>query len=99
MTTKIFGQDKQLAYVRDELGIPHDVSAINAGSWGPISRAARQAIDEAYDLDTSLRLSDTIVYMSRLYGEVITADRAVVATFLNCSPDEVALCESSTTAL
>lgn len=89
----------RLDELRRELGVPDDVLAINAGSWGPLCAAARRAIDETYELDAQLRADDPNRYKQALYGDALEADRSAVAALLGCRPDEVATCESTTTAM
>jgi selenocysteine lyase/cysteine desulfurase len=94
----------QLAYVRRELQIPDSVIAINAGSWGPLSRAARDAMKQAIEDEGKARGDDPEAMASGYMGLVryqgpIDEAKAEVAKFINCSPDEVALSDSSTTAM
>lgn len=94
----------KLAYVRRELKIPDSVIAINAGSWGPLSRAAREAMTAAIDDEARARGDDpegmAAGYMGLVrYQGAIDDAKAEVARLINCTPDEVALADSSTTAM
>jgi selenocysteine lyase/cysteine desulfurase len=88
-----------LSRYRADLGIPDDVAAVNAGSWGPLCRAARLAMTDFARLDARLRLGDHSVYKADVYEEALEDDRRAAAGLVGCSPDEVALCESTTTAM
>ena len=96
--------EEQVAYIRKELNLPDQVIAINAGSWGPLSRAAREAIAKGYEQEALSRGDDPdgmrggYMGLARYSGPIDEA-KEEVARFLNCSPDEVALTDSSTTAM
>jgi L-cysteine/cystine lyase len=94
----------KLAYVREQLNLPDEVIAINAGSWGPLSRAARDAMAKGIDDEARARGDDPEAMRQGYMGLVryqgpIDEAKAEVAKFINCSPDEVALADSSTTAM
>jgi len=95
---------EKITYVRNELKLPDDVVAVNAGSWGPLCSAARRALAEGYETAARSR-GDDPVYMRKKgsglvrYDEVIGEAKEELGRFLNCSPDEVALCDSTTTAM
>ena len=96
--------EEQVAYIRKELNLPDHAIAINAGSWGPLSRAAREAIARGYEEEALSRgddpdgMRDGFTGLAR-YSRPIDEAKEEVAKFLNCSPDEVALTDSSTTAM
>ena len=94
----------KISYVRRELNLPDETIAVNAGSWGPLCSAARRAIEVGYEVAAKLR-GDDPGYMREKgsglvrYDEVIGEAKEELGRFLNCSPDEVALCDSTTTAM
>jgi L-cysteine/cystine lyase len=94
----------KISYVRRELNLPDETIAVNAGSWGPLCSAARRAIEVGYEAAARLR-GDDPGYMREKgsglvrYDEVIGEAKDELGRFLNCSPDEVALCDSTTTAM
>ncbi|MBI3979219.1 MAG: aminotransferase class V-fold PLP-dependent enzyme [Chloroflexi bacterium] len=96
--------EKQVAYIRRELNLPDHAIAINAGSWGPLSRAAREAIAKGYEQEALARGDDPdgmrggYMGLARYSGPIDEA-KEEVARLLNCSPDEVALTDSSSTAM
>ena len=89
---------------RKHLTLPDDVIAVNAGSWGPLCKAARDAIASAYQEEASSR-GDNPSYMKSKksgltrYSEVVAEAKDTMARFLGCKPDEVALCDSTTTGM
>jgi L-cysteine/cystine lyase len=91
-------------YIRRELNLPEDIISVNAGSWGPLCNEARKAIQQGY-MDEAKSRGDDPSYMkekgSRLsrYADVIDEAKTVLGRFINCSPEEVALCDSSTTGM
>ena len=96
--------EEQVAYVRRELNLPDEVVAINAGSWGPLCSAARSAIADGYAEEAAARGGDPDGMRAGRtglfrYQAPIDDAKAEVARFINCSPDEVALTDSSTTAM
>lgn len=84
---------------RRQLGIPDDVHAVNAGSWGPLCESARAAMSDFVERDSRLRVGDHSLYMQAIYNEIVETDRECVAGLLGCGAAEVALCESTTAAL
>ncbi len=94
----------KISFVRRELNLPDETIAVNAGSWGPLCSAARRAIEVGYEAAAKLR-GDDPGYMREKgsglvrYDEVIGEAKEELGRFLNCSPDEVALCDSTTTAM
>ncbi len=92
-------RDEKLAYVRKELGVIDDVIAINAGSWGPMCKAALDKLKQVYDDDYVARVSAPDGYYQGHYTTDLENDRVEVGRFLNCSSSEVGLCESSTSAM
>ncbi len=94
----------KISYLRRELNLPDEIIAVNAGSWGPLCSAARRAIEEGYEAAAKLR-GDDPGYMREKgsglarYDEVIGEAKEELGRFLNCSSDEVALCDSTTTAM
>jgi L-cysteine/cystine lyase len=94
----------KISYVRRELNLPDETIAVNAGSWGPLCSASRGAIEEGYEAAARSR-GDDPGYMREKgsglvrYNEVIGEAKEEFGGFLNCSPDEVALCDSTTTAM
>ena len=96
--------DDRIAAIRAELGLPDEVIAVNAGSWGPLCNAARRAIADGYAQEAAARGDDPdAMRAGRMglfrYQTPIDDAKAEVARFINCSPDEVALTDSSTTAM
>ena len=94
----------KISYVRHELNLPDEVIAVNAGSWGPLCSAARRAIDEGYKTAARSRGEDPGFMREKgsglvRYDEVIGEAKKELGRFLNCSPGEVALCDSTTTAM
>lgn len=89
---------------RKQLNLPEDLIALNAGSWGPLCNAAREAINAAYHDESSSR-GDNPVHMKAKgsgltrYSEVVADAKETLASFLGCIPDEVALCSSTTTGM
>lgn len=95
---------EQISYIRRELNLPDKAIAINAGSWGPLSRAAREAMAKGVMDEATSRGDDVDAmrngYMGLArYQAPINEAKTEVARFINCSPDEVALADSSTTAM
>ena len=96
--------EERVSYIRRELNLPDEMVAINAGSWGPLSHPARQAIAQGYEDEAVTRGDDAermrggYMGLAR-YTEPIDAAKAELARFLKCSPDEIALTDSSTTAM
>jgi L-cysteine/cystine lyase len=91
-------------YIRRELMLPDELVAVNAGSWGPLCRAARKAIREGYEEEAASRGDDPRAMREigsglARYSSAISEAKDALARFLNCSPDEVALCDSSTTGM
>ncbi|UCD44326.1 MAG: hypothetical protein JSV27_09365 [Candidatus Bathyarchaeota archaeon] len=89
---------------RRELGLPDDIIAVNAGSWGPLCRTAREAVIRGYQEEAEARGDDPEVMRSARsglarYSGVIEGGKSELSEFLNCSPDEIALCDSSTTGM
>lgn len=94
----------KIASIRKDLYLDDDIIAVNAGSWGPLCRAAREAINEGYEYETIARgldvkkMKEGYHGLSR-YSDAISDAKEVLGKFLNCSPDEVALCDSTTTGM
>jgi len=89
---------------RKQLNLPDDVIAVNAGSWGPLCKAARDAINSAYQEEASSRGDDPNYMKSKKsgltrYSEVVDESKDILARFLECKLDEVALCDSTTTGM
>ncbi len=93
-----------LENVRRELHLTDKIVAINAGSWGPLSEAARVAMAQGIEDEADSRGDDPeamasgAMGLTRYQGPIDEA-KAEIAKFINCSPDEVALSDSSTTAM
>ena len=91
-------------YIRKELNLPENTIAVNAGSWGPLCRAAREAVQQGY-IDEARSRGDDSGYMKdkgsglTRYAEVISEAKEELGEYLNCIPDEIALCDSSTTGM
>jgi len=98
------GEEERTRRLREELFLPDDVIAVNAGSWGPLCRAAREAIAKGYEDEAGSRgenperMRETGSGLQR-YEETIGKSKNVLAGFLNCALGEVALCDSSTTGM
>ncbi|MBN1683389.1 aminotransferase class V-fold PLP-dependent enzyme [Candidatus Bathyarchaeota archaeon] len=89
--------------IRGQLHLQDKVIAVNAGSWGPLCESARRAIIKGYQDEAASRGDnpELMKLSSGLgrYDTIITEAKKTVGVFLTCSPDEVALCDSSTTAM
>ena len=91
-------------YIRKELNLPENTIAVNAGSWGPLCRAARESVQQGY-IDEARSRGDDPDYMKdkgsglTRYAEVVTEAKEELGKYINCIPDEVALCDSSTTGM
>jgi len=89
---------------RKHLYLPEEMIAVNAGSWGPICKAAREAITFAYQEEATSR-GDNPSYMKskgsglNRYSQVVAEAKETLARFLCCKPDEMALCDSTTTGM
>jgi len=90
--------------IRTKLHLSDDIIALNAGSWGPLCQAARVAVingitDEASSRgDEPDRMREKGSGLTR-YSEVVAEARGILSRFLGSSPDEVALCDSTTTGM
>jgi len=90
--------------IRTKLHLSDDIIALNAGSWGPLCQAARVAVingitDEASSRgDEPDRMREKGSGLAR-YSEVVAEARGILSRFLGSSPDEVALCDSTTTGM
>jgi len=90
--------------IRSQLHLPDEVVALNAGSWGPLCEAARKAILDGYQAEAGNR-GDAPELMKEKgsgltrYTEVVDEARTNLSAFLGCRPDEVALCDSTTTGM
>ena len=90
--------------IRSQLHLKDEVITLNAGSWGPVCQAARIAILEGYTAEASSRGDDPEGMRDKgsglaRYSEVVSEAKEVLSKFLGCSPDEVALCDSTTTGM
>jgi L-cysteine/cystine lyase len=90
--------------IRKELHLSDEIIALNAGSWGPLCQAARVAIKEGYSSEASSRGDDPDTMRDKgsglaRYSEVVADAKGVLSRFLGSSPDEVALCDSTTTGM
>jgi L-cysteine/cystine lyase len=95
---------ERLHELREELNMPDDLIAVNAGSWGPLCRAAREAIKAGYAAEAGARGDDPEGMIEARggltrYSETIDPAKDALARFMNCTPREVALCDSSTTGM
>jgi len=84
--------------LREALGLADHVLAVNAGSNGPLCQAAWNAIEETYLIDRRPGSPETPGYIE-LYDELTGRDRREVARLLNCEPDAIAMCESTTVGM
>jgi L-cysteine/cystine lyase len=96
--------DDRLSYVRRELNLDDRIIAHNAGGWGPLSQAARNAMMRGIDDEARARGDDPELMQNGYFGRArydqpIKEAKVEVGRLLNCSPDEVALADSSTTAM
>jgi len=92
-----------LEKIRKQLHLRNELIAVNAGSWGPLCEAARRAISKGYLEEAASRGDDpelmkTMGGLGR-YDSVVKDAKKVLGRFLSCQPEEVALCDSSTTAM
>lgn len=90
--------------IRRQLHLGDEIIALNAGSWGPLCQEARKAIILGYTNEASSRGDDPESMRDKgsglaRYSEVVGEAKDVLARFINCSPDEVALCDSTTTGM
>lgn len=89
---------------RKQLHLPPSITAINAGSWGPLCEAARTAIAQAYIEEAASR-GDNPDYMKEKgsglarYSEVVSDAKNVLSRFLGCTSEELALCDSTTSGM
>ena len=90
--------------IRKQLHLSDDVISLNAGSWGPLCQAARDAVIRGYTDEASSRgdepgnMRDKGSGLAR-YSEVVVKAKDVLSRFLGSSPDEIALCDSTTTGM
>ena len=90
--------------IRRELHLSDEIIALNAGSSGPLSQAARYGIKDGYSSEASSRgdepdaMRDKGSGLAR-YSEVVADAKSVLSRFLGSSPDEIALCDSTTTGM
>lgn len=92
-----FDNPDELERVRRSLRLPDDVLAVNAGSWGPLAEPVKRAI-QAFAETTGEARYDTEYFARHVLG-CLDEDRAAVARFIGAVPEEIALTESTTTAL
>jgi L-cysteine/cystine lyase len=90
--------------IRKELHLSDEIIALNAGSWGPLCQAAREGIEEGYSSEASSRGDDPDAMRDKgsgltRYSEVGAEAKDVLSRFLGSSPDEIALCDSTTTGM
>ncbi len=78
-------QDFVSADYRAALGIPEDVAAVNAGSWGPLCEPACTAMRDFVDSDARLRVANQKVYVEDVYGDLIEQGRGVAAALVGCT--------------
>jgi len=90
--------EEKLGYIRNQLNLSNDILAVNAGTWGPLCKATINAIKNDYEKEVRIRHINARECMKGMIN-TIDEDRNVVAKFINCSPEEVALCESTTTGM
>ena len=83
--------------LRAALAIPDDVLALNAGTRGPISNAAWDAMLWAQQRERTV-FGERPGYLDQ-YERVHAADRHEVARLISCKAEDVALCESTTVGL
>ena len=99
----IMSTENKLNYVRKELNLDNNIVSVNTGSWGPLCKASRDAISLGYEQEGIAR-GDNLNKMHEFYGlkrytNEINEAKSTIGDLLNCSPDEVALCESTTTGM
>ncbi len=90
--------------IRRELHLSDEVIAINAGSWGPLCQAARLGINDGYSSESSSRGDDPDAMRDKgsglaRYSEVVAEAKDVLSRFIGSSPEEIALCDSTTTGM
>lgn len=90
--------------IRKQLHLLDDVIALNAGSWGPLCQAARVAIINGYTYEASSRGDEPDNMRHKgsgltRYSEVVFEAKNVLSRFLGSCPDEIALCDSTTTGM
>lgn len=90
--------------IRKELHLSDEIIALNAGSWGPLCQAAREGIVDGYSSESSSRGDDTDAMRAKgsglaRYSEVVSDAKGVLSRFLGSSPDEIAICDSTTTGM
>ena len=88
--------EQKVAEIRKLLSVPDDVVAVNVGSWGPLCRPALEAIKNYYDEDARNRRVHAHKKYMAVMDEELVAAREEGAKFINASPDEVCVCESTT---
>jgi len=88
----------KIEYLREQLGIHPEVLAINTGSWGALCKdALHGAVDEFYKDALSKRYAQGV--FKKIMLDILNEDRKEMAEFLNCSSEEIALCESTTSGM
>ncbi|MBT3284774.1 aminotransferase class V-fold PLP-dependent enzyme [Candidatus Bathyarchaeota archaeon] len=90
--------------IRKELHMSDEIIALNAGSWGPLCQAARLSIRDGYSSESSSRGDDPDAMRDKgsglaRYSEVVAAAKKVLSRFIGSNPDEIALCDSTTTGM
>ncbi len=98
MSATISTED-HLTKVREQLGLSEDMISVNAGSWGPMCLPARYSLVQTYSREFVVRSGIPSLPFHEYYRQGLEEDRAEVGRLLNCSPDEIALCESTTMGL
>ena len=90
--------------IRRQLHLSDDIIALNGGSWGPLCQAARVAIKGGYVAEASSRGDEPDMMRDKgsglaRYSEVVAEAKDVLSRFLGSSPDEIALCDSTTSGM
>ena len=90
--------------IHRQLHLSDDIIALNGGSWGPLCQAARVAIIGGYTAEASSRGDEPDMMRDKgsglaRYSEVVAEAKDVLSRFLGSSPDEIALCDSTTTGM
>lgn len=104
LTFKVILYPMNIEDIRTLLHMKDEVISLNAGSWGPLCQAARVAILEGYTAEASSRGDDPEGMRAKgsglaRYSEVVSEAKDILSRFLGCSPEEVALCDSTTTGM
>lgn len=84
-------------FLRQQLALPRECIAINAGAWGPLCKAAVEAMN-AFEYTTQKERIDWMEFAPKVLA-LLKQNRDAVASLIGAKAEEIALCESTTQAL